>query len=236
MSADAIWNRARTDLVILTEQGDEDPFLWEHSARVANSAQQIAKLSTVQSASPDETAILAAALYHDSGWIVRLKAGEVERREALLRPLSEADREQSAVVLERRLGRLLPPQTLVRAAEAIRTLKDREIESIEGQVVTEADNLDEFGVLSLWTTIRRGTIEGKGVQAVVETWRRRKEYRYWDALLKDSFRFPAVRAVAQTRLEQFDRLMQELETQHDGADVVFPRDSQLAEQPVRTVD
>ncbi len=234
MQRDAIWNRARADLVISTEQGDEDVFLWEHSIRVANSALRIAKLSVVQAASPDETAILAAALYHDAGWIVRLEAGEVQRGETLVRPLSEADREQAAVVLERSLGKLLPPESLARATEAVRTLKDREMDSIEGQVVAEADNLDQLGVLSLWTIIRRGMIDGKGVRAVIDTWRRRKEYRYWDALLKDSFRFPAVRAIAERRLEQFERLMEELEAQQEGVDLMFPSEIQPADRTAPT--
>lgn len=221
MHWDAIWNRARADLVITTEQGGEDLILWEHSVRVSETARQIARLPEVQAASPDEAAIVAAALYHDAGWVARLRDSEIRRGEILCRLKSEAHREHGALMLEHALGELLPRDTLQRASGAIRTLKNRRIESVEGQVITEADNLDELGVLSLWSSIRRGVTEGKGVQAVIDTWRRRKEYRFWEAHLKDSFRFAPVRAVAEKRLEQLERLMRELEGQHTGADIVL---------------
>ena len=221
MQWEAIWNRARADLLFTIEQGGQDLFLWEHSVRVAQSARQIASLPTVQAASPDEAAIVAAALYHDAGWIAQLRDGEIKRDEVLIRPAFETDREQGALMLESRLASLLPADSLARASQAVRTLDDRQIESIEGQVVSDADNLDEFGVLSLWQIIRRGAVEGKGIQAVIDTWHRRKEYRYWDARLNDSFRFAAVRAVAEKRLEKFERLMEELEEQCRGADLVL---------------
>ncbi len=219
MQLDAIWNRARADLVATTEHGDEDVFLWEHAVRVAENARRIVMLPVVQEASPDETAVVAAALYHDAGWIVRLRNGEIKRDEILIRPMSESHREEGAALMERSLSRSLSHDSLTRASQAIRALNDRGIEPIEGQVVCEADNLEEFGVLSLWSTIRRSAIDGKGVQTLLETWRRRKEYRFWEARLNDSFRFAAVRAVAERRLKQFESLMEELERQHKGVDL-----------------
>lgn len=218
MQRDVIFSRARADLVTTTEHGDKDVFLWEHSVRVAQSAHQIAQLPVVQDASADQTAIVAAALYHEAGWIAQLHKGEIKRNEILLRTASEAQRDQGAVMLEHSLAGLLPRESLMRASRAIRTFSDRDSESIEGQVVREADNLDEFGILSIWLTVRRGAIEGKAVQALIDTWHRRREYRFWEARLNDSFRFAAVRALAEKRLEQFEHFMADLERQHTCAD------------------
>lgn len=219
MQLDALWNRARADLVITAEHGDQDLFLWEHSVRVAENARRVAALPVIQKTSPDDLAVYAAGLYHEAGWIIRFNDGDVRRQEFLIRPLSETYREQGAILLEKSLGKLLPPETVRRASEAVRSLSDREIDSIEGQIVSDADNLDEFGILSLWMTIRRGMVDGKGVQAVIDTWRRRKEYRFWEARLNESFRFAPVRALARRRLEKFERLMKELEEQHQGDDL-----------------
>ncbi|MCH7704405.1 MAG: hypothetical protein IIB61_04770 [Planctomycetes bacterium] len=65
---DAIWNRARGDLVIRTEKGEEDVFLWEHAARVARTAEYVSALPVVASENPDPIAVCAAALYHDFAW------------------------------------------------------------------------------------------------------------------------------------------------------------------------
>lgn len=219
MQRDAIWNRARSDLVITTKQGDQDVFLWEHSARVAESALRIAELPEVQSADPDERAIVAGALYHDAGWLVRLQAREITREEILVRPNSDDHREHGADMLERRLAKLLPDTSLERAAQAVRTLNNRDIPSIEGQVITEAHNLDEFGMVSIWISVRRGAVDGKGVQAVIDMWRRRKEFHFWTARLNSSFRFEPIRDLARRRLESLEGYMQELEVQHKCADL-----------------
>ncbi len=219
MQLDAIWDRAKIDLQIPVGRGEPDHFLWEHSSRIAESALAMAKLPVVRAQAPDETAVLAAALYHESAWAARVRAQEMERIEVLARPTPASHREQSASILENSLAGLVAADTLDRASRAIRVLNDREIDFIEGQILTEAENLDEFGLQSLWTSIRRGAIEGKGVQAVIDTWHRRKEYQFWTARLNDSFRFARVRELARRRLEAFERFMQDLEEQHKGYDI-----------------
>lgn len=219
MEWDAVWKRARGDLTVTTAQGDADVFLWEHSSRVAKVAQQILLLEEVQKHDPDETAVVAAALYHDAAWAIRCRAGEIEHTEILLSPLNDSAAEQAAWLLEERLADLLPPGSLERAARAIRLMHEREPQSIEAQVVADANNLEEFGLLSLWPAIRRGMIEGKGIQAAIESWRRKKEYHFWAARLRDSFRFDAIRDLADARLQTLERVMEELDEQFLGADL-----------------
>ena len=219
MDLEVIWKRARADLVITTLRGDPDVILWEHSVRVAQTAQHIARLPMIQSQRPDEAAIVAAALYHDAGWITSIRERTVDRMEVLCGPLSEADQDQGAMLMESSLAELLPKESLNVAGRAIRDVRNRSSELIEAQVVAEADNLQEFGVVSLCSAIRRGAVEGKGVQALLDTWRRRKEYQFWTARLNDSFRFEPVRELARRRLEKFELLLEELEEQHTAADV-----------------
>ena len=234
MDLEAIWKRARADLVIPTPRGDSDVFLWEHSARVAQTAQHIARLPMIRSQRPNEVAIVAAGLYHDAGWITRFREGNVDRMEVLLGPLSEADHDQGVVLMEKSLSGLLAKESLELAARAIRGIRNHGTELIEAQVVIEADNLQEFGVVSLWSAIRRGAVDGKGVQAVLDTWRRKKEYQFWTARLNDSFRFEPVRELARQRLEKFERLLGELEEQHSGVDIaalLTPRRDDPARSP-----
>lgn len=219
VNLDPIWNRARADLVIATEHGESDQFLWEHSVRVARNASMIAKLPAARDLPVDTAALLAAALYHEAGWVVRCREGQVKRIEILTRTHHDAHREQSASFLETSLENILSSASLERASTAVRTMNDREIGSVEGRLLTEAENLEEFGVLSLWPMVRRGAVEGKGVQAVLDTWRRRTEYHFWTARLNDSFHFPEVRDLARRRLEGFERFMRELEAQHNSLDL-----------------
>ena len=121
--------------------------------------------------------------------------------------------------MERTLAGLVPKDSLELAARAVRSCRDRASKLIEAQVVAEAENLQEFGVVSLWPVIRRGAVEGKAVQSMLDTWRRKKEYQFWTARLNDAFRFQPVRELARQRLEKFERLLAELEEQHSAADV-----------------
>lgn len=217
--ADAFWSLARADLVVHAEQGDEDVTLWEHSARVARSAWAIAGLPDFQSPRADEKALLAAALYHDAGWIVRFRAHEVTRMEFLSRPLSAAYRALGAELMGKRLVGVIPPGVLEQATEAIHGLSERVPPTIEAQIVAEAEALEEFGLPMLWMSMRRGLLEGKGVRAVLDHWNRRKEYQYWSSRLKSAFRVEAVREVARRRLVSFEQWIQELGCQHAGEDL-----------------
>ena len=123
------------------------------------------------------------------------------------------------MMLEQSLSDLLTRESLARALQAVRSLYDRDSESVEARIVSEADNLDQFGLLSLWLVIRRGIVDGKGVQNVIDTWKSRKEFGYWKALLDDSFQLPSVRAVAEERLDHLEHLMEGLELQHRGEDL-----------------
>jgi len=233
MDLDTIWKRARGDLTVTTKQGDPDVFLWEHSYRVAQVAQRIAHLPEVRPHDPDELAIVAAALYHDAGWAIRWRDGEIERSEILLGPTTDTACEQAATLMEQSLAGFLPPGTLERAARAVRGLNDREPTSVEAQVVVEANNLEEFGLLLLWPAIRRGMVDGKGIQAVIDSWRRKKEYQFWSARLRDSFRFPAIREIAERRLERLEQFMMQLEEQHLGTDVVTAPVTKPAQRATR---
>ena len=217
---DDIAARARQDLVINGVVGcEEDVFLWEHAERIARNAQAMLDLPEVRQAEPNAQAVFAAALYHDAGWVTRFRSGEITREEVLVRPVSDAHREQSAAFMEKSLARLMSPESLRIAAAAIRMLNERDVNMVECIVVAEAENLEEFGLLAFWPNIRRGMLEGKGVQAVVDTWHRRREYQFWAARLRDSFRLEPVRQLAHRRLVAYERVMEEIERLHLGADV-----------------
>ncbi|UCG15210.1 MAG: HD domain-containing protein [Phycisphaerales bacterium] len=216
---ESIWQRARTDLTIDDGRGQRDTFLWEHSARVARAAVIIAEVPDISPRPLDTTALVAAALYHDAGWIVQCREGLVERSEILVRATCDLQRELAAAMLEERLGSSLPARSLDAAVVAVRRLNDRDVTLPEAHVLADSDNLDCIGALSFWQTVRRCSNDGKGMQAAIETWKRQKEYHFWEARIADAFRFEPVRELARERLSQFSEFMDALAWQHGGEDV-----------------
>lgn len=219
MDQDALWKRPRADLLIPEGRGEHDLYLWEHSWRIARSAERIASFAEVARHHPDIPAVIAGALYHAAGWAARYRDGECERTEIFMASLHEGDREESVLMLEKTLGGVLSADSMQRAARAVRTQHERGAASIEARIVADARCLQEFGVLSLWPMIRRGMSEGKAVQALLDAWNRKKEYHFWEARLADSFHFESVRRLAGARLEQLERIIGEVKAQHYGEDV-----------------
>jgi uncharacterized protein (DUF1778 family) len=234
MDLDAICKRARADLILPTSRGEADLFLWEHSCRVAENARIIAVLPTVSARAPHSDAAILAALYHDAGWAVLCRNGELDRLEVHLSPTSAAVCEHAAGLMERSLVNFVPAATLEAACEAVRDRIDKETSMIEAQVVAEAESLDEFGLLSLWLVVRRGALDGRGIQACLDTWRRKQEYQFWRARLKDAFRFDEVRRLAEKRLASLERVMAELLEQHLCRDLAALAGVQTADWPLRS--
>lgn len=217
--ADAIRKRARQDLVILTEGRREDVRLWEHSLRVTETAQLIARLPEVAARPVDETVLWAAGLYHDAGWIAQFREGEIAREAIFSRHTTPVQRELSAGMVGESLRDLLSPAALETATNCIRMLGDHDVTVLEAQLIAEADNLDEFGALCLWQTARRSANEGRGLVAAIETWDTQKQYGYWTARINDSFRFEAVRRIARERLLVWDGMIEQLRAHHRGDDL-----------------
>ncbi|MHC5110960.1 MAG: hypothetical protein ACYTHJ_13905 [Planctomycetota bacterium] len=215
----AIWDRAKAALTFTRDDGRQDLFLWEQSARVASTAREIAKLDEVDALRPDEMAVTAAALFQNAAWVAYVQDEVVDVSEVLIMPPGDDHFVLSAKCLEKQLTGVLADDSLQRAMEAVVALNSRSGDSTESLVLSDAVQLEEFGMSSLWPTIRRGLFEGHTIQSVIERWRRRSEYHFWTARLEESFNFEAVRILARHRLERLGRVMTELEWEQNCKDL-----------------
>jgi hypothetical protein len=208
--ASRLWHRAEHDLCIQVPGGPPDLVVWEHAARTARMAMAISQLPEIPQASLDREALTAAALYHDIGWIVQWKAGQVGQDEILLRPTSDISRDLAADWVEAQLGGLLPADSLRKAAAAIRQSNNRRADLIEARILADADNLDQIGPPAVGLMVRKCRSEGKTLEHLLVAWQRQEEYRFWQARIKECFRFPSVRALAERRHQALRHFMTQL--------------------------
>lgn len=208
--ARGLWERASEDLRIKVRGDPADLIVWEHSARVAHLSQIIADLPDIAPAAVDRTALTAACLYHDAGWVLQVHAGATLPRDVLLRPTGDLLREMAADWMASRLASIVPPGPLQLAARAIRQCNDRDADLIEARILAEAENLDEIGPSTIALLIRKMLAEGRTLDSLVAAWERQEEYHYWQARIKDCFKFPAVRAIAEQRWKAMGRFMADL--------------------------
>lgn len=215
----AIWDRAKAALTIAREDGREDHVLWEQSARIATTAGELCKLREVEAMRPDEVAVAAASLFHNAAWALYVNDELVDPGNVLLLAVRDDHFQKSATEMMQQLESMLSPESLRRARDAIMALQSRELDTPEALVVSDALQLEEFGLSSLWSTIRRGSLEAQTIKSVIERWRRRAEYHYWTARLDESFHFDTVRQLARKRLERLGRVIDELEAEQSCRDL-----------------
>lgn len=208
--ADQLWERAQCDLRVQIAGAPCDWTILEHSQRVARLAQAISQIPEIIGPPFDRTALEAASLYHDAGWVLQARDGEIQCRDMMLRPTSDLQRDAAADWMQIRLKDILGPGVLSLAARAVRQMNDRRTDMTEAQILAEAEALDDIGPTAIVHMMRKKYAEGKTLADVVAAWERQEEYHYWQARLKDGFRFAATRQLAQRRLEALRQFMTEL--------------------------
>lgn len=191
---------ARSLLTPKTPDAAQDLFVWQHSERVMRLAGMIARLPDFADERVDRTGLAIAALFHDAGWVVQRGRERLDRAGLLARPTSDIQRELAAGLVREHLAGLTGSATLEIAVEAIRQCNDRGANLIEAKILAEAENLDEIGAMYLLKQIRQYEFDGRGVVELLQSRNRQREYGYWEARIRDCFRFEAVRRLAQARL------------------------------------
>jgi hypothetical protein len=62
-------------------------------------------------------------------------------------------------------------------------------------------------------------MHGKGASVALDSWKRKIDYRYWDARLKESFRFDSVRKLAIQRFSSAEYFMNQLSAENSARDL-----------------
>jgi HD superfamily phosphodiesterase len=218
----AVFDLARELLVLPGEGQRRDLWLWEHARRVAHLAPLLALLPEAREIGgdpPDQTAVTLAALFADAGWAVQIKRGELGHWHVLSRPTNDIQRELGIGALQDGAAALLPPETVAIAVRAIRECNDRYTKSPEARVLSEAENLDDIGIMFVLRQFRHYQIEGQPLDQLMVTWTRYREYHYWDARINDCLRWETTRHIARSRLEVVERFMLALSRDRDAVDL-----------------
>jgi hypothetical protein len=95
----------------------------------------------------------------------------------------------------------------------------RSAPTMEAMILSDARNLEDMGAAGVLNEFRRCVCTGKSISDVVQSWRKKKDYRYWQARLKEGFHFEQVRKLAEKRLCAVEQFMKQLEVEVEAQDL-----------------
>ena len=215
----AIQQVAEQVLLVPGPNGHVDRFLLDRAQRLLRHCASIAQLDDVRCFQVDRDCLAVAALFRDAGFA--RYAGEADQvSRVLLAELTDHDlRDFSTQIVHERLAELLNPRQLERVCSTIIESGSRTTRLIEAMILSDARNLDDMGAAGIFNAARRYGVHGRGVTEAVQAWRRKVDYDYWTARLREGFRFESVRGLARGRLQGAIAFMDQLARENRAADL-----------------
>lgn len=212
--------KAASELLIVREvSGRSERWLWDRACRIVRHVEAICRLPGFQSKPPlDLPALTAAGYLADAGLPVYAQSKEIPFSHALLELGRPELREFSIQAIQEKLARTQNQELVSNICLIISESDSRATRLAEARILSDARNLEDLGMVGIIHDIRRCLLHGKGVSAILESWKRKIDYRYWEARLKESFHFDPVRQLAQQRFAAAQLCMKSLEIEDIGQD------------------
>jgi hypothetical protein len=191
---------------IFESQGPgETGWLWERAERIVRNIEGICRLSEIVDANlAIDMLCLTAAGYLAE---VSMAGGG-----------GESGSESARIIAERLAGRV-DPGKIDKINRIIAQAMDCHSNMTEAMILSDAMGLDDVGVAGIANSFYRNVSSGGGIGDAAAGWKRRLDYGYWDARLKESFRFDSVRAIAEQRHNLAKQFVDALELEQSAGDI-----------------
>ena len=224
---EAIRQVAQKTLIFSIPSGGRDDWLWDRTLRILRNIEHICRLPELaeQAISIDRFCLIAAAYFADSG-LAHFASNQKSARHWPPADLSSADLcKISPQIVSDTLADIISESRINKINKIITESFNRFTDVTEAMVLSDGRGLEELGLAGLLGGLRGQLIDGKAVSDILESWKRKIEYGYWRARLEESFRFAAVRQIAEQRFAAVEQFMNQLATENSAGDV----EEQLAE-------
>jgi len=218
---DVIRQIAQQSLSVPTLTATQDNWLWDRTLRILRNVEHLCRTPELTDGNVpiDRFCLIAATYFADAGFAHYADAGDMSAR-LVLADISQTDlRDFSTQVVNDKLAGALAGPRIDKINKIILESSNRFTEMTEAMILSDARNLDDIGAVGLFNEFRRYAIHGKGVSDVLESWKRKVDYRYWQARLKESYRFDSVRKLAERRFGATEYFMNQLDVEHGARDL-----------------
>lgn len=196
-------------------------WLWDRTQRIVRNVDTICNLPEIADANIaiDRFCLISAAYFSDSGFTNYSGADTIESG-LVLSDINVTDlREFSAQIVSEHLSSHIEQGRIDKVNRIILDSNNRFCEMPEAMILSDARNLDDIGMVGLFNDFCACGVHGKGVTDALQSWKKKVDYRYWQARLKEGFRFDSVRQIATARYQQAETFMNLLEIENTTKDV-----------------
>ena len=191
--------------------------LWHRTLRVVRNVEHIINLEALAKANVpiDRFSLVAAAYFSDAcpahkDNSITQKPGQAQSKTSL---------EVSAQIAAQKLSSILSKTQKIKVGNIITESSNRFTKMTEAMILSDARNLDDMGTVAIFAELGILLSQGKDPAELLNAWRRKVDYRYWDARLKENFRFSSVRQLAQRRFNAVADFMNQLEIEISASDI-----------------
>ena len=209
--SESIRQIAKQTLTLTDNSGKGNHWLWDRTLRIVRNVEHICRLPelAMQAISIERSCLMAAAYFSLSGLVRPATAGNGRRLNRA--DISEADLcSLSANIAAEKLSGILHETRITKICRIITESCDRFTELTEAAILSDGRNLEDIGAVGLLHELRQHIINGKSISEVLDNWKCKIEYGYWQARLKEGFRYDAVRQMAGQRFEAMEQFMEQL--------------------------
>lgn len=206
----------------------DDDSLWDRSQRVARNVDLICKLPELNKtkAQIDQFCLKVAAYFFSVGHAHQLRTERKGKRVTIgsfLTPSNPLSNEElldiCLKITEEKLKDLLDKRRLDIISRIITESSGNFARMTEAMILSDAKNLDDMGAAGLFNDFKHHVISGKSISSVLDNWKRKVDYQYWQGRLKDSFKFESVRKLAAQRFSTAEHFMKQLYLEHAAEDI-----------------
>lgn len=218
---DAIRHIAEKTMKIPSTSGSVDNWLWDRAIRILKNVEHICQMPelTDRNIPIDRFCLVTATYFADTGSTYSAEANGLSDRPAWS-DVNQLDvMVFSTQITANSLRGVLAASKIEKCNKIIIESANRFTELTEAIILSDARNLEDMGIVGLVREFRRAVLTGKSVSEILDSWKRKIDYRYWQARLKEGFRFESIRRLAEQRFHTAEYVMNQLYIEHSARDL-----------------
>lgn len=195
--------------------------LWDQAKRLLRIAGIICELPELTEPDlPIDRLALSGAVYFCRADLVETETCKNLKTKSSPEPNRLDSTKISAGIAAEKLHGQLSEQKINKISMIILESGNRLTTLNEAKILSDAQNLDDMGIVGLFSQLRNSSLLGQGPSDVLRSWKKKIDYGYFQARLEDSFHFESVKRIAKKRFELAEKFMSGLQDECSAKDIL----------------